>query len=59
MKRIAAALDMPLGQLVGGPPRKMSARALAFAQEFDEADPEIAAAIMLILAALPRERGRS
>ncbi len=57
LKRIAAALDVPLGALVDEPV-ELSRKALTFALEFDQASPELKAALLVLLNDLARSRTR-
>ncbi len=60
LTRIAAALDVPIGALVGELVQ-LSEKALHFAREFDQASPELKAALLVLLNDLARSRthGRS
>lgn len=57
IERIATALDVPLGALVGQLV-SLSEEAIAFGKAFDQAPPELRVAILAFLATLQRERGQ-
>ena len=58
LKRIAEALKTPIASLIDEPV-ELSRKAIHFAREFDQAEPEIQTALLAVLASVPRARGQS
>jgi transcriptional regulator with XRE-family HTH domain len=57
VERIAAALNVPIGSLVGELVQ-LSEKAVEFGRAFDQASPELQTAILTFLGTLNRERGK-